>query len=49
VQSHLASLGFIPGTELEIIRRDAGGPVIVAVRDGRMALGNGLACHLWVE
>ena len=43
VQARLASLGLVPGAELEIVRCNAGGPLIVAVGGTRVILGRGMA------
>lgn len=44
----LAELGMTPGIEMTIIQ-DAGGPILVAVRDSRIALGRGMAHKVAVE
>jgi ferrous iron transport protein A len=41
--SRLSALGFTPGTEVEMIQNFGHGPVIVYVRDTRIALGRGEA------
>ena len=41
--SRLATLGFTPGTELTMVQNYGWGPVIVQVRDTRIALGRGEA------
>ena len=41
--SRLATLGFTPGTELVMIQNYGWGPLIVQVRDTRIALGRGEA------
>lgn len=41
--SRLAALGFTPGTRLQIVQNFGRGPLIVAVRDTRVALGRGEA------
>ena len=38
----LAELGLTTGVELRVLQ-DSGGPVILAVRDSRIALGRGMA------
>jgi ferrous iron transport protein A len=48
LQSRLASLGLIPGAQIEMVRNSAKGPFVVAVRGSRLALGRGLARHLVV-
>ena len=38
----LAELGLTPGTTLRVVQ-DSGGPLLLAVRDSRLALGRGMA------
>ena len=47
--SRLASLGFTPGARLKVIQNYGRGPIIVLVRDTRIALGRGEASHILVE
>ncbi len=47
--SRLASLGFTPGARLAVIQNYGHGPLIVAVRDTRVALGRGEAEGVLVE
>jgi ferrous iron transport protein A len=44
----LAELGLTPGVELEIVQ-DQGGPLLLAVRNSRLALGRGMAAKIVVE
>jgi ferrous iron transport protein A len=44
----LTELGLTPGVELRVIR-DTAGPMLVAVRGSRVALGRELAEKMWVE
>lgn len=41
--SRLATLGFTPGAELTVIQNYGWGPLIVQIRDTRIALGRGEA------
>lgn len=41
--SRLASLGFTPGAHLRVIQNFGRGPIIVSLRDTRVALGRGEA------
>ncbi len=43
----LVELGLTPGVRLRVMQ-DSGGPLIIAVRDSRIALGRGMACKLTV-
>lgn len=47
--SRLASLGFTPGAQLRVIQNFGHGPIIVSVRDTRVALGRGEAGKILVE
>lgn len=44
----LLELGLTPGTQVRVVQ-DSGGPMLLAVRGSRVALGRGLAERLWVE
>jgi len=41
--SRLASLGFTPGARLKVLQNYGHGPIIVSLRDTRVALGRGEA------
>lgn len=45
----LASLGFTPGAHVEMLQNYGHGPLIVEVRDARIALGRGEAAKVWVR
>ena len=47
--SRLATLGFTPGALLTMIQNFGHGPLIVRVRDTRIALGRGEARHVLVQ
>ena len=44
----LVELGLTPGVQLRVMQ-DSGGPLIIAVRDSRIALGRGMAKKLSVS
>jgi len=44
----LTELGLTPGVEFKVIQAQ-GGPVLLAVRDARLALGHGMAQKILVE
>ncbi|MCX6031893.1 MAG: transcriptional repressor [Chloroflexi bacterium] len=46
--ARLAGLGFAPGTELKVLQARAHGPLIVLLRDTRVALGAGEASQVLV-
>ena len=47
--SRLASLGFTPGAHLKVVQNYGHGPIIVRLRDTRIALGRGEAEKIRVE
>ncbi len=47
--SRLASLGFTPGAPILIVQNFGRGPIIVLVRDCRIALGRGEAGKVMVQ
>jgi ferrous iron transport protein A len=49
VLSRLASLGFTPGARLRVIQNFGRGPIIVELRDTRVALGRGEARKILVD
>ena len=48
-QARLASMGLVPGTELEVIRNSFRGPFIVAVKECRVMLGRRMVQRIVVE
>lgn len=44
----MAALGLTPGAEVTVLRNPGYGPVIVLVRDTRVALGRGQAIRILV-
>lgn len=48
IVSRLATLGFIPGAEVVMVQNLGHGPLIVSVRDTRIALGRGEANKVFV-
>jgi ferrous iron transport protein A len=49
VLSRLAALGFTPGARVTVIQNRGRGPLIVALRGTRVALGRGEAAKIQVE
>jgi ferrous iron transport protein A len=49
VGDRLLALGFTNGTKVMVIQNSGFGPVIVEVRDSRIALGRGEASRMMVE
>jgi Fe2+ transport system protein FeoA len=49
LRSKLYSMGLLPGTHLRVLCSNGGGPVIISLRDSRLALGRGMADKIIVE
>lgn len=49
LSSRLAALGITPGAHITILQNFGHGPLTVAVRDTRLALGRGEACRVLVD
>lgn len=47
--SRLAALGFTPGAQVTVVRRDDFGPLLVSLRGARVALGREEAAHVMVS
>ncbi len=49
IQGRLAGIGIIPRCELEIVKNERRGPIVVRVGQSRIALGRGVAEKIIVE
>jgi Fe2+ transport system protein FeoA len=49
MRKRLADLGLNTGTALKVIRHNPSGPMILAVKGSRLALGRGMANRVFVE
>lgn len=49
MRRRLADLGLTLDMPLRVVRANGQGPLIVAVKDTRLALGRGMAHHIMVE
>jgi len=49
MRRRLADLGLNPGLTVRVVQRDRHGPLILAVKDSRLALGRGMAHRIMVE
>lgn len=49
MRKRLAELGLNPGLTVRVVQRDGCGPLILAVKDSRLALGRGMAHKIMVE
>ena len=49
IKKRLADLGLNIGMTITVLRKNGGGPMILAVKDSRLALGIGMANKIMVE
>jgi len=49
MRSRLYSMGLVPGAAFTLLSRSGGGPVMVKVKDSRLAIGRGMAQKIIVE
>ena len=49
IRSKLYSMGLVPGTSLKVLNRNGRGPLMVAVKDSRLVIGQGMASKILVE
>ena len=51
LRSKLYSMGLVPGVKLRVLcgGGDGGGPLMISVRDSRLAIGRGMAEKIIVE
>ncbi len=49
MEHRLKSMGFFPGTRIEMIRNDPAKPLVIGIRDCRLCIGRGIAMRLMVE
>jgi Fe2+ transport system protein FeoA len=45
----LSEMGLTYGTKIKVVSEFCGGPVLIEVRDTRLALGRGVATKIYVE
>jgi len=49
IKSRLYSMGLVPGADFTVISRSRGGPVMLRIKDARVAIGQGMAQKIIVE
>lgn len=49
LNSRLASMGFLPDVELTVVSNGHPGPLLVVIKDVKMALGRGMAHKIMVR
>ena len=47
--AHLASMGLVPGVEVEVVSKSTKGPVVVSVKETRLVLGRGMVSKILVS
>ena len=48
-RSKLYSMGLVPGVNLKVLSRNGAGPIMIAVKDFRLAIGLGMARKIIVK
>ena len=48
LQNRLVAMGLVPGVEIEVLQNSMHGPVIIAVKGGRIIIGRGMAQKIMV-
>ncbi|MBN1102236.1 MAG: ferrous iron transport protein A [Deltaproteobacteria bacterium] len=48
LQGRLASMGLVPGVEIEVLRNSMRGPFLIAVKGSRIMMGRGMAQKIMV-
>jgi Fe2+ transport system protein FeoA len=49
LQRRLSAMGLTAGMEMEVVRNDRGGPLVIKVMDSRFMIGRGMAHHIQVS
>ncbi len=49
LRQHLIDMGLNAGSEIEVIKRGAPGPFLIAVKESRLAIGQGIARKIMVS
>ena len=49
IRSKLYSMGLVPGTSLKVLNRNGRGPLMIAVKNSRLVIGQGMASKILVE
>jgi Fe2+ transport system protein FeoA len=49
IRRRLADMGLTPGENVWVVQSGPSGPLLIAVRDSRLALGRGMAHKIMVE
>ena len=49
LNSRLAAMGLVAGTELRVVSNGHPGPFVLIVKEAKVVLGRGVAQKIWVE
>ncbi len=49
IKSKLFNLGLTPGIKIKIISKNGWGPIVLKVRDGKIAIGRGMAEKILIK
>ncbi len=49
IRTKLHSMGLLPGVTIRVLNQSGYGPVMIAVKDSRLAIGHGMAGKIIVE
>jgi ferrous iron transport protein A len=49
LRQRLIELGLVRGAKIKVIKNETGGPLIISVAEGRLAIGRGMALKIMVE
>ncbi len=49
IRKKLADLGLVPGTKVRVVNKNILGPIILAIRNYRLAIGRGMANKIMVN
>ncbi|CEO90115.1 FeoA family protein [Syntrophaceticus schinkii] len=49
LRQRLTDMGVVRGTRVKVVKNDMGGPLIISIGEGRLAVGRGMALRIMVE
>ncbi len=49
MRQRLTDIGVVRGTRVKVVKNDMGGPLIISIGEGRLAVGRGMALRIMVE
>jgi ferrous iron transport protein A len=48
LRQRLTDMGVVRGTRVKVVKNDMGGPLIISIGEGRLAVGRGMALRIMV-